>query len=561
MNLSNRVKYWMMAVMLMLLTSCINEDFSEQNPENRLPSDFYIALSVSLPSDAETRTETNDKGTSGIEQTGRTNENKIVSATLFFYDKKSGEHICNFSAFQTRLKDVSTDDLVAYTLTAKLEKEHLLALAGKEVYLYVVANTELPYYPNGLTQNALEEMKFTATRLSGSPIGEFGKGNEGKYCAMSNRREYNIDLRSIVVTGEGADKEKQLLDRFSQLFNGTYKEGGLEGKLWDISNGNISTLYKGSGNLELERSVARIDFKPKNGTDLPLNVYELNGTKGEVYLKIVSMQLFNVSKEAFTFRHITREGTRTDGNGYSAKIFGTENGYASGSTSYNWVYDTDWDFKKSPTIKDDALNSGELPYFLNQPQTEKISEEEIIWSVPGTDGLTTISELTSNTEGEDEDGYFPWHYLMENTLPSTSKMSLQLSTGIAFRMVVCDREGNPLQGTEGSTYRITMAKDGSFQLLKYEKGKTDNEPTGYYLTYRYLIEHNKPENSGNINGGDTSTDNLGPMQRGVVRNNIYRISVDGINNLPNPHDADNFYLAIDIKVLPWVKRKVIIDYW
>ena len=52
----------------------------------------------------------------------------------------------------------------------------------------------------------------------------------------------------------------------------------------------------------MERSIARIDYTSSQ-TGTAQDVYEITNADEEVYVKIVSMQLFNLSQKAFYFRH------------------------------------------------------------------------------------------------------------------------------------------------------------------------------------------------------------------------------------------------------------------
>ena len=45
------------------------------------------------------------------------------------------------------------------------------------------------------------------------------------------------------------------------------------------------------------------------------------------------------------------------------------------------------------------------------------------------------------------------------------------------------------------------------------------------------------------------------MYYGIVRNNVYQISINEIKNLPDPNDALTMYLQLSVKVKDWVKRK------
>lgn len=86
----------------------------------------------------------------------------------------------------------------------------------------------------------------------------------------------------------------------------------------------------------------------------------------------------------------------------------------------------------------------------------------------------------------------------------------------------------------------------------------DNKP-GYYCYYYYWNRHN----DNNMNGS------MGPMEFDVVRNNVYKLSVDKIARLGHPRipendpqdpdpgtkdESDDIYLDVKVQIMPWVVR-------
>ncbi len=96
----------------------------------------------------------------------------------------------------------------------------------------------------------------------------------------------------------------------------------------------------------------------------------------------------------------------------------------------------------------------------------------------------------------------------------------------------------------------------SFEDTETEKG----EGWGYYCYYFYWNRHNDNGYNGK----------MGPMEFAIVRNNVYKLSVETINRLGHPRNPDNdpdpfdpddpdedsrVYLNVDLKVIPWVVRE------
>lgn len=112
-------------------------------------------------------------------------------------------------------------------------------------------------------------------------------------------------------------------------------------------------------------------------------------------------------------------------------------------------------------------------------------------------------------------------------------------------------------------FKEAAAKSAGFTLYE-SSNDTDNGP-GYYCYYFYWNRHNDNGNNGV----------MGPMEFGVVRNNVYKLAVTNIHKLghprvsendPDPVDPDdpdeegNIYLSVSVEVLPWVVRINNIDF-
>ena len=93
----------------------------------------------------------------------------------------------------------------------------------------------------------------------------------------------------------------------------------------------------------------------------------------------------------------------------------------------------------------------------------------------------------------------------------------------------------------------------------FQSSNDDDFEAGYYCYYYYWNRHND-------NGRNGS---MGPMEFDVVRNNVYKLSIDKIARLghpripendPNnptpdtPDESDEIYLAVRMEIVPWVVR-------
>lgn len=577
-------------VMISALQACVSDKLTEPNPSDSDNSpQFYFALTLSTPEANSSRSETEeDGGSSDGNQEGIQKENKISYAYIYFFDKASKNHLATFTVEEGKPKHIYNN---TYSLYAKVEIADLRKLLrSKEANVYVIANATRTV-TSYATEDDFQDAKFSITSINetDSYSRPFSmEGENSMYCPMSNLDYFTVDLSRVNITENATDAE--VANAALKYFNENYQDDdGNKGNLWNIS--------KTKGTLLLERSIARIDYikHPSSDSKYTLDddgapIFHLAkavGPNGEkVYLKLKGMQLFNVSKEAFTFRH-TSAGTLISGlkeGETKGSIFNHENANSNHGTttpegeddptdrtSYRWIYDTDWKNKIKDNVEsgDLTIKNLDVNYFLNQSMTgldEDGNVEVTSWGITEETGKTPngyiayIDLLQNEFLALRNNGYIPWHYVMENTLPSTEIMGIPFSTGVAFYMEVIlkDNENSDIdvKGVYDPTtnrLRITMTEAAGDLKDYYQDPEwiTEGEGGYYRLTYRYLIEHNN-EKEGTVSGGSGNKgDNLAPMQIGIVRNNIYQLAINSISNLPQPHEPDNGYISVSVNILSW----------
>ena len=542
------------------LTACSNDNIDERQKEEPKTPSVYLRFHTKMAEG--TRSETNSSGES---EDGRlnaeVNESLINALNIIICEADVDDPTQDTYLYQVfghpKINDnVSSGAQVTIEITDT--DKFLAALAKKKIRLYLVANEAIAQ--DGITPATA---KFTYTSaINKAPLGVFENG--GRVLPLVNAKESGV-LNFSAMT---ADDIKKLF--FASTEN-----------TLNVSNdiANVGSV----GTIQLERAVARIDFqgqpedeyvtdiedefstspnvptistRAENEIDKESNIYALQNT--EVYLRIDRMQLFNVSKEAYMFKH-TIKGDYTSANyddNRSASLFGIENGYS--DTSYNWVVDTDWTNGNGKGT--DYYCPFEFDYTKNDTSVELA---KVLGLGAGETGNV------SSTESK----YHPVWYVSENTLPHTSMMpeldeagevnAANYATGICFRMCVLnkehqnlgktadDKKGRQIEyNTEDADHpfiTITMPS-GEYQEIPY-----DEEQNGYYLTYYALIHHNIPKNW-------KKADGYGPMNTGVVRNNVYQLKVASISHLPNPKEAKPCYLELEVTVKPWQKRENVMDF-
>lgn len=508
------LKYFGVAVACsaVALTSCSDEPAS--NASNASDGETLI-LELNMVMPFSSRSYTQDNGTSSNNTLpGNPKENTLSTVNLYFAeviksdDTSQDEVIYSLTGINgdDEIKDISVQDgKITKKVTKKVDARHFAAMmAGKEIRLYVAGNCN----PESFSKPAEASLSFSGIVNFGTDGGEVPLMNSAASSIMNFR---NKTLNDILEALEEKAKEKE------------------QDPTIDLTDNSKSDLAGvGSfGTVTLERAYARLDYKD-GATGTEPHLYQL-GESG-LYLKITQMVPLNVAKEEYLFRH-TAAGTKSAA-GDAVSLFGTENG---GGTGYTWVADVDWATKKTSTTITDG--------FFNDPKAN-----DLVWtSLDNSFGKTAYKE---------------WCYVAENTLPSVAKMIQGLSTGVAFKVKLCNSNGSPATKAQLTASnaawagKLKFAESGSnLTIADNRMGPIALEVKNgeFYLTYYYWIRHN--DNSQSVSETD-------PMEFAVVRNNIYQLSVTKFQYLPfeyKPGDKDEQEvpdvkeqaMTVKVRVKPW----------
>ena len=507
-----------------LLVACSEDKIEEQNIID--PDKFLISLNLSLPSSgSSSRAETKEDGSSSENTVEASDKEKIINnAVLYFYN--GNEHL--LTLYATKYEPLENNTQEAYTITAVATKEQMLYLLGQSLNLYVIANYDL-ISPNGV--NPIENT-FTVPDLV-SPIGEYGEG--GQILPMSNASKYEVDFTDIDGT---TDDEK--IEKLGKIISddNTLNLSDETEKKDEESN----LLFKGKGALDLERMVARIDFKNIKDN------YTYTIGQSDINVSLAWMHIFNVNKESYLFRHASKGNNTAAGE--ALQLLEPEKGDE--ADSYNWITVPDFGLKKS---------KAEVSYLC--PQSSIFTSEG--------KGYVSPASLCN----EDKEQYHPWIYVTENTLPSTDFMKSKedlnkYATGIAFKVRILGADGEPLtQNSENLPEGITRVDnsddiivtttDKKWKRVEWENFGTSStdEPfvdEGYFLTYYVHILHNNPIDAKNY------TDGIPPMYFGVVRNNCYQLTVNSIESLPDPENPLGDDIKVHVRIKPWDYEPAIVTW-
>lgn len=305
------------------------------------------------------------------------------------------------------------------------------------------------------------------------------------------------------------------------------------------------------GTVKVERSMARFDYKPKGSYSV-----------GDVTVTLKEAALINQSKAFYLLRRVSANGTDTDWT------------VGGGETETNFVVDTDFEIKKRGLTAATYLR---FDQHLHSP-------EDWTWK--------TLEGLAKEDNWDGDTGYYVWQYCKENTIPGAELQVKGISTGIVFKGELTGGKV-PANGTDPiyvfdnvlyGTWEQVVAAAETNETLKFYTDKFGDEITASEATYAELGKAGftayKPEggkyyayyyywNRHNDNGNNTD---MGPMEFAVVRNNVYKISVEKISKFghPNPDDespvdpdpidpndpdeSGEYYFTVSAEVLPWVVR-------
>lgn len=515
----------------MAMTACSDDmDLGENpgtNPEENVDQ-VFMQFALELPTASRSTTQVGGGSNAGVE-IGQEKENTVSDVLVVITDADDNSYITQSKLVSNPAPAGNNTYVVPFSST------ELTSYAGKNVNVYVFCNPT-------------EEIKKASTI----------DVNNDTYKLSSAADATIWTDNKFLMTNADADYTRTMPESFNN-----YK---VESSPFNI------------GTINVERAAARFDYKSTVANE----TYTLMGEDSapEVTVTLTDMALVNMSQEFYYLRRVSDDGTNTH---TSKTIGGTEK-------NTNYVVDTDatWKSSYSNTTSDEASYF----FYVYNPN----STAGITWT--SINSLTTEDNDESWNSGESEntskDGYKIWRYSTENTIPAAvTNQKKGITTGVVFKGVINPVKDGAIKTAMDAKSTVyvyndimygtwndvkTAASSDPVLKLAYDKvGETENkttavangftvfEPTStdengkYEVLYYYWNRHNDNNNDGS----------MGPMEFGVVRNNVYKLSVTGVNkfghptdpdNDPDPEDpedpdeSDNVYFSVMAKVLPWVVR-------
>jgi len=499
-----RLRHIILFTLVILLTACQFED-SADCPKEENVSASYINLTIAVSNgNSHSRTRDGEKPTAGEDGDGREagfeRENAVTGITLILYQDANG----------INTENNPTLDLVRYFPVTKVEN----SAAQGTTYGAGTGHVKHP--------DQIEAKYTTGPQL----IGKYGV----------TRIDFSKTYHAIVIanydmTGsltEGTSKLSNVCDAvLSTIYSGDYtKAANLytnfimsseeDNTLNFAANGVMSTDAYGDKTfnfdddvyaLVIERMAARIDFWSKGGTyddsyPTPGYVYrawktgdtETSGPSSADYFVVTRITPFNLNA----------------GKEYLLKRTNDEAKYLASETGSNYVID--------PTTE-------------NKTQATYVSSlSDIVTGLASWNGngyshtIESLHELASASSTIDGNENIVICYPKENTLPKESPL-YYYATGIAI---------------EGDYYIGNVKDDATkrehriyFGYIRHQGDKS--------TSYEALLPSDL--------NTETLTSEANPMNFGIVRNNIYRISIDKVHEKVDETPK----VTLKIKVKKWDK--------
>ncbi|WP_333699831.1 Mfa1 family fimbria major subunit [Bacteroides congonensis] len=388
----------------------------------------------------------------------------------------------------------------------------------------------------------LEEIKYTANKITVNP------------------GTYNI---FAIANGKAVTGDISTQDAFLNAVDGiTYSEG----KIPSVPASGFVMTNRGAANLNvevkkptdsdkvtsvsigLERAVAKIELTQKQET------FPLKDPAGKVYctIKLNNFRMLNLATQFYTFRHTAVLNDFQEPGSYTDENFGDindNNGYAIDP----------YFFKKTVEGAKDFTNADG---FFAQ-------------------ALVDLDINDSNWAGMAQAGSWSHVYCLENCMFVNAQLNAY-STGVMFKANmdiatdrVFDENGDNISNPSNWPSKMfyfnynfytsvdairkqvlnnlpeDITDDSATEILAEYSIKRFQKTENYSCYYTYWIKHE-----------DNNSTEMGVMEFGIVRNNIYRLSISKVAGLgsgepyiePEQPDEYKAELDININVFPWAVR-------
>lgn len=468
-----------------LLVSCNNYDCEEG--EMKDVSEKYINLKISVSTDSHSMTRAGEKPAGGENGDGREagfeRENIVSGVTVIFYQHSNGINAPAAEAATTKI------DYCAYysvTLDSR-ETQGTDESPHKDEAVYTTGNRSIKGTPIDITKSyhiiVLANINLASLITAGTTT--LAEVREMMSSWAYNGSGKSIDASNFIMTSE----EDPMIN-----FPGT--DPSFEGP--------DRYIYSFSG-IRIERLAARIDFWTNYGYSS------------------------GVEYKATT-------GTGTDVDGYEYKVFKNDTETTPTSSDifklvavvpFNVNSGNEYYIKRTSELDNYAARSAEVPLFLTHETTTSWVLDCYSYAAKTTSSHPThLSNTLTVVQAFAEDDA-KWLF-MKDVQATYKKYDLEEKDNIIV--------GYPMENTiDNNTPLYYYATGLAIYGYYYREGIKDEAHTKKMVYYGYL--RHQGESSGSYSAvesaGLSKTETISSLSRpdmnyGVVRNNIYRVSIDKV---------------------------------
>lgn len=576
-------KYFMPLAALGLLASCSNDAVDAPNV-NEIGDGLYLSLQIQQSTG--TRSGNSQIGS----EVGQTYENSIGSALIVFVNSENNQVVAS-GPFTTT---AGPDNNNVYKSTGKVDRETMenFATTNSDTYLdiYAICNPGTISIAKGadINQVLLNAEKTGAIKVTLDNLW-------GEY--------------SVLMTGKGTQKKFSA----AELKGHTTAETALD-----------------LGNINVYRAVSRFDVKKANngsGNTFYLNAdgssKDASASNYAVSIELDAFALCNMSPALYLFKNLA---DYTSDEAYDASTLKIDFGSEGETATTKWVADP-----KQVTSSKFADEAFVYPVFNGTKRlavTNGNYEFSKFGDLKDNKGITPDKNPT-DASSEDYSGYGIWRYSTPNTILKVKDQTAGNSTGVIFRAKLGVNSTNEAAApsvdgvtgtkkvsesmTAGETvyalnnviygnaanvkayadasknYSVYVAYQEAYKAAKEEKGTgepTDAEVTAKYVSAGKFTAYEATNVSGtnvyycyyyywNRHNDNANNSEMGRMEFGAVRNNIYKLAVTAVNKLGRPDDPDDdpdplipdtpdetedLYMSVSCQVMKWTVRQNNIEF-
>lgn len=570
------LKYLILSFSVALLAGC-SSDAPEPSPDNgESKGDVYARLTLSLPTRSETVEGDDNSNSDNGYEVGSETENNVAEVLVV-------------------LATADPDGKDYKYVTCALSDARLNANLTKPAYVVQFQSRAL----NALVEKEAMAVNVFAYCNPTPALKAFFLNADNSAKSASEVGSFVNQVLSIAAPDQSSETDVIWNPNHFLMTNSSLHKATIPDLQTLVAEHNTAATALNLKTVRVKRACSRFDFASIT-TEAGVNRYVINDLITEAPAAVIELDALALMNEAKSFYALPR--VSANGQNVDFSLCGLE-------TPTNWVV--------SPYAVEKAAN----PVDYNLFEDKFIYPLGLDASAPNSYKFTPFSAFVGVEDKDDNDDngtwtdpdnldYYVWRYCTENTIPHVDNQQRGLTTGVIFRGEIkpyVPKEGealspqatlireamekgkvlyaykgvlfgdaddvrNAAKHAPGTTFEVDFDKafspanvDANGNLKMSSNGFSIYRPTGaegnyhYYCYYYYYNRHN--------DNGDNTV--MGPMEFGVVRNNIYKLSVTSIlqyghpgkpgddddpDPKPDPDEDKDAYFRMSIQVVPWVVR-------